>query len=197
MSVNFLCRDIGQKGAFAWTDECGRVCSRPYVLEGSTAEDRPARLEKSSTPSWTALKPGLVVIERHTRRGPGTQTLDAYVNVIRRVAGRHGVPVERSIACVSASKLALGRGIRDKAARRRLAFRGCAPRTRSTNESSSPPPPGISRRRRPSPYGARARRHPRYVISATSSGRTKCTVEASAARRSAPTRPQAGLPLAK
>jgi hypothetical protein len=56
-----------------------------------------------------------VYVERHTRRGEGSQTLDAYTNVARLVAARHGVPCNTKVAALTARKLALGKGIQDKA----------------------------------------------------------------------------------
>ncbi len=119
--VDLVAFDIGCLGAIAYRDELGCVHSRPWSLEGKTVEAKLARLENSVDVWLHELQPSKVFIERHTRRGAGSQTLDACVNVIRLVCGRHGIAVERSIATMNASKLALRKGVADKQMRHKLA----------------------------------------------------------------------------
>lgn len=113
--------DIGKLGAAAWLNASGVVQSCAIHLAGKTVEDRLAELEDAVSLLLTESGADTAFVERHTRRGKGSQTLDAYTHVIRLACGKRGVAVDRSCAAMTASKLALGKGIADKAARHALA----------------------------------------------------------------------------
>lgn len=108
--------DIGRVSAVAWHGAAG-VDSQACTLgrPGDVAAHLLA-LDAWLAPLVAAVRPHRMYIERHTGRGAGSRTLDAYTGAIRSLAARHGIPCDASVTAISARKLALGRGIADKSA---------------------------------------------------------------------------------
>ena len=112
--MTHLAVDIGRVSAVAYDTPEG-VRSEVIVL-GSSG-DTPTHLVVFETfleRVVQGISPHRAYVERHTGRGKGSRTLDAYTAVVRMVCARHGVPCDATVTAISARKLALGKGISDK-----------------------------------------------------------------------------------
>ncbi len=121
--MTHLAVDIGRVSAVAYDTPAG-IVSQAIVL-GSSG-DIPTHLVAFETfleRVVQAISPHRRYCERHTGRGKGSRTLDAYTAVVRMVCARHDIPCDASVTAISARKHALGRGIADKAIAGALACR--------------------------------------------------------------------------
>ena len=119
--------DIGRVSAVAWHGAAG-VDSQAMTLgrPGDVAAHLLA-LDAWLGPLVASVRPRRLYVERHTGRGAGSRTLDAYTGAILAIAARHGIPADASVTAIAARKLALGKGVADKAAAIGLAQRVLGP----------------------------------------------------------------------
>ena len=108
---HYLAIDIGRVSAAAWSTDTG--VESEHVLLGRQG-DLPGHLvvlERWIEGLILRASPCHVYVERHTARGAGSRTLDAYTHTISLVAARNAVPCHTRLSAMSARKLALGRGV--------------------------------------------------------------------------------------
>ena len=112
---HYLAIDIGRISAAAWSTDAG--VESEHVLLGRQGDllGHLVRLESWIEGLILRASPCQVYVERHTGRGQGSRTLDAYTHTVSLVAARHGTPCHTRLSAMSARKLALGRGVADKA----------------------------------------------------------------------------------
>ena len=113
--MTHLAVDIGRVSAVAYDSPRGVLSEAQTLGDPGDVPAHLVALERWIDGLVFIFQPHRVYVERHTGRGKGSRTLDAYTAAVRIVCARHGVPCDTSVAAISARKLALGKGIADKA----------------------------------------------------------------------------------